>query len=255
MTRTRLEPVWWQNVLTRGYVWESQLGLADEYFGRWHEDVTTELLHASYQMFLQGRPLDQRPLSREALGCFLTDVVGAQSTRLRNRVVGEHWITQDTSDGHQEQRSALRRARHPRGYWFGSLAVAKQRFASGVGRSIAPAVATSGMIQICTVPECQAPAITRGRCAKHTMRLRRYGDFTTVRRAGRKPADSAAREVMCHLSDRSYARFKRGVGLLRAAGLELSPVLVACTRPNRSVNWSKFEQAAEAAVALAAAKM
>jgi hypothetical protein len=134
------EWAWWQDVLSRGYVWESQLGLADEYFGRWHEDVTTELLYASYRTFLRGRPLDRRALSREGLGKFLADDVGAQSTRLRNRVVGEHRITQDVGGGRQGQRPALRLDGRPRGYWFNSLAVARQQFTRKTGLTFAVAV-------------------------------------------------------------------------------------------------------------------
>ena len=45
---------WWLDCLERGYVFRSKLGL-EEHFGIWHEKVTTEVLHASYVEFANGR--------------------------------------------------------------------------------------------------------------------------------------------------------------------------------------------------------
>jgi hypothetical protein len=101
------------------------------------------------------------------------------------------------------------------------------------------------MSQVCTFPDCSAAAVAKGLCAKHTMRLRRHGDPATVNRRGRKAGASPEREAMADRSDRTYARFRRGARLLSAAGLDLAPVLAACSRPNGSKNWAQFERQAE----------
>jgi hypothetical protein len=103
----------------------------------------------------------------------------------------------------------------------------------------------------CTFPDCQAPAVAKGLCAKHNMRLRRHGDPAKVNARGRRDGDAAVRELMSELSDRSYARFQRGLGLLRLFELDAAPVIAKCTRPNGSVNWAMFERAAEDLAAMA----
>ena len=45
---------WWLDVLSRGYVYKSKLGL-EEHFSEWHEFVTTEVLYASYSEFAEKR--------------------------------------------------------------------------------------------------------------------------------------------------------------------------------------------------------
>ena len=107
--------------------------------------------------------------------------------------------------------------------------------------------------QPCTFPECQAPAVVKGLCAKHNMRLRRHGDPAQVNRRGRKRVDPVVRETMRELSDRSYGRYRRGLRLLRYFDLDAKPVIAQCTRPNGSMNWAKFEQLAEAMAAMALA--
>ena len=78
---------WWSDVLHRGYVWKSKFGLED-YFGRWHEEVATELLFASYTEFADRRR-ERHPLTREAFGRFMVGL-GAKQTRPRDVVTGEH---------------------------------------------------------------------------------------------------------------------------------------------------------------------
>src|SRR5271166_3573937 len=104
---------------------------------------------------------------------------------------------------------------------------------------------TSPMTQPCTFPDCQAPAVAKGLCAKHNMRLRRHGDPAKVLPPGRKDKDAAIRELLREISDRSYARYARGLRLLRLTGLDAKPVLARCGRPNGSMNWALFEQLAE----------
>jgi hypothetical protein len=106
----------------------------------------------------------------------------------------------------------------------------------------------------CTFADCQAPAVAKGLCGKHNMRLRRHGDPAVVNARGRRDGDAAARQLMRELSDRTYARFRRGLGLLRLYELDAAPVIAKCTRPNGSVNWAMFERVAEDKAATARAK-
>jgi hypothetical protein len=101
------------------------------------------------------------------------------------------------------------------------------------------------MRQPCAFPDCQALAVAKGLCAKHNMRLRRHGDPAKINQRGRKAEDRQMREMMSELSDRSYARFRRGLRLLRWAKVDTEPVIARCTRPNGSMNWSLFQRIAE----------
>ena len=111
-----------------------------------------------------------------------------------------------------------------------------------------------GMRQTCTFPDCQSPAAAKGLCAKHNMRLRRHGDPAKVNRRGRKDEDTAVRELMSELSDRSYGRFRRGLRLLNHVELDPAPVIKGCTRPNGSMNFALFEQRAEDMATMALAE-
>ena len=115
-------------------------------------------------------------------------------------------------------------------------------------------VTRPGVTRSCTFPNCQARAVAKGLCAKHAMRLRRHGDPAKVHRAGRKDGDADVRELMRELSDRSYARYMRGLRLLSLFELDVAPVIKQCTRPNGSMNWAKFEQLAESLVTMALAE-
>jgi hypothetical protein len=97
----------------------------------------------------------------------------------------------------------------------------------------------------CTFADCQAPAVAKGLCGKHNMRLRRHGDPAKVNARGRRDSDAAARKMMGELSNRSYARFQRGLGLLRLFELDAAPVIAKCKRPNGSMNCAMFERLAE----------
>src|SRR5262249_32683579 len=63
---------WWDEVLDRGWVYQSKHGL-DHYFRQWHETVTTEILFASYQDFVKRRN-ERRPLAREGFGRFMVEM-------------------------------------------------------------------------------------------------------------------------------------------------------------------------------------
>jgi hypothetical protein len=68
------DKAWWLDVLHRGYVFQSKLGL-EAVFSEWHEEVTTELLYASYIAFTD-RARDRHPLGREAFGRFMIGMGG-----------------------------------------------------------------------------------------------------------------------------------------------------------------------------------
>jgi hypothetical protein len=78
---------WWLDVLYRGYVFESRLGLA-EYFAEWHADISGSLLETSYATFAKSRN-ERHPLNREALGNFIKKM-GGKPIRPTTMVTGEH---------------------------------------------------------------------------------------------------------------------------------------------------------------------
>ena len=110
------------------------------------------------------------------------------------------------------------------------------------------------MTKPCAFPGCKANADGKGLCAKHYMRLRRHGDPGKVNARGRRDGDAAARKMMSELSDRSYARFQRGLGLLRLFELDVAPVIAKCTRLNGSMNLAMFERLAEGMAAMTRAE-
>src|SRR4051794_35185982 len=77
---------WWLDVLLRGYVFKSKLGLED-YFSQWHEEISTELLFNSYLDFADRRR-ERHPLGRENIGRFLVKM-GCKAIRPEKGVVGE----------------------------------------------------------------------------------------------------------------------------------------------------------------------
>ena len=120
------ELAWWKEVLHRGYVWPSKLGLED-YFAEWHDAVATELLFASYQEFAKSHH-EWSPLSREDLGKFLRKL--GEPAGMRNAVVSER-ITDVNTDGggvRREAASHIRKRAH--GYRFGPLKDARAAFTS-----------------------------------------------------------------------------------------------------------------------------
>lgn len=106
---------WWREVLSRGYVFRSKLGLED-YFGEWHEFAATSLLYDSYREFSKEAG-ERHPLSREMLGRFIREL-GCRPGRPDHQVVGEHLIPGG---------AALIRKRRP-GYQLGNLNDARDAF-------------------------------------------------------------------------------------------------------------------------------
>jgi hypothetical protein len=82
----KTEERWWQDVLSRGYVWKSKLGLEHE-LGVWHERVTTDLLFTSY---IEYDKRERHPLSREQFGEFMHRVGGQGRQFEKGVITGEH---------------------------------------------------------------------------------------------------------------------------------------------------------------------
>lgn len=83
-----LSPVqaWWREVLERGYVYRSEMGLEDK-LHVWHSDVSTELLYASYRQYVRERR--ERMEQRGTVFKFLCEILRCQRTRVRNLIIGE----------------------------------------------------------------------------------------------------------------------------------------------------------------------
>jgi hypothetical protein len=122
---------WWEDVLHRGFVFDSKLGLG-EHFTEWIDPISMELLYKSYLEHARTRH-ERHPLSREALGKFLISV-GGEGTRGRNLVIGEQ-ITDRDKDGSLVQRHAelLRCSDRAYAYEFGGLAEARRKFVNKTG--------------------------------------------------------------------------------------------------------------------------
>jgi hypothetical protein len=110
--------------LHRGYVFRSKLGLED-HFSQWHDDISTELLFASYSEFTD-RWRERRPLGREHFGRLMVSLA-AKPKRLCNAANGEHVTDVQTPFGTQRKAQP---ALHPRppGYGLGALDKAREVF-------------------------------------------------------------------------------------------------------------------------------
>jgi hypothetical protein len=111
---------WWQDVLYRGYVFASKLGLEAD-FQCWQSGVSTELLFASYEAYAQ-KHRHRRPLHRNTFGVFLLKMGGKPSRR--HWIIGEHMVDKVDVVG---RGAALIYGRRP-GYTFGELDEARAEF-------------------------------------------------------------------------------------------------------------------------------
>lgn len=115
------------------------------------------------------------------------------------------------------------------------------------------------MVTMTTCQHCERPTKARGLCAKHYMRLRRTGHAATI--TGRQPDvdRSLIRDMYAgegRMSDRTFARFWNALQQYKALttmgfidpGTELE-MLDASTRPNGSINVSRFAEGAANLVA------
>jgi hypothetical protein len=123
---------WRLDCLHRGYVFESKLGLEDDW-QQWHEFLATEVLFASYTRYCRDHH-ERYPLTRELFGKFMAST-GAKQQRKRNQPVGEHMV-EAFSDGHTSRVAELVRHPHPLGYTLGTLADARQAFTEQTGLKI-----------------------------------------------------------------------------------------------------------------------
>ena len=112
-------------VLQRGYVFKSRLGL-EEHFGQWHDQITTEVLCESYAAHARAKN-ERHPMGREALGKFMVRI-GAKPVRPRHAVVGEHITDVNTGFGGTMRKAALIQGDRPHGFHLGSLAAARADF-------------------------------------------------------------------------------------------------------------------------------
>ena len=123
------EGQWWLDVLQRGYVFRSKLGLEHE-FGKWCRAVSTELLFASYTAFAEARR-ERHPLSREYFGRFMRHIE-ARPKRLNEAPIGEHIKDVPTTFGTSRQAAVVMHPR-PTGFLLEELDVARQQFLTATG--------------------------------------------------------------------------------------------------------------------------
>lgn len=125
---------WWMEVLHRGYVFHSKLGL-ETWFAEWHEDVATELLVASYVAFAKDRH-ERRPMRRETLGRFMTNIAGAKAAKLTNAVTGEHIVDVPNPFGGIARKAQLVTQPRKPGYSLGTLKAAREAFLRNTGLAV-----------------------------------------------------------------------------------------------------------------------
>jgi hypothetical protein len=130
----KTEEAWMKEVLHRGYILRSTIGL-DNYFFQWHEIMAAELVYASYCVYVKGHH-DRQPLSRELLGKSLIKW-GVKHCQPRNLVVGEEWAEVTNPQSNRSERKPVL-IQKPRGeaYRFGSLAHARRDFAKATKLTI-----------------------------------------------------------------------------------------------------------------------
>jgi hypothetical protein len=124
---------WWQECLSRGYVFRSKLGL-EKQFAVWLEIISTELLFASYAEFAKERN-ERRPLSREQFGHFMRGMGGAP-TRPRKGLGGEHIVDEVNGFGHSHRAARPIETVRPFSYKFGDRAAAREGFTKATGLAV-----------------------------------------------------------------------------------------------------------------------
>jgi hypothetical protein len=125
-----ISDTWWFEVLHRGYVFRSRLGLED-HFGKWHNEMTTEVLFDSYSAFAKDRN-ERHPLSREAFGKFMIGM-GAKPARLSNAVTGERMGEILNEFGSVKRAAELIRQSRPNGYKLGDISLVRADFEKKTG--------------------------------------------------------------------------------------------------------------------------
>ncbi len=126
----KTEEKWWMDVLQRGYVYNSTLGLSD-LFGKWTCEVPTALLYDSYLAFAKGR--DRYPLSRETLGRFIMKVAIKHGRCAGEVEVGEEMRDVLDDSGYTRRQAMPIIRERPWGYRLGTLGEARIKFAGVTG--------------------------------------------------------------------------------------------------------------------------
>lgn len=122
---------WWLDVLQRGWVFRSKLGL-EEIFSEWMPMISTETLWSSYAEFSTAAR-EHHPMSREAFGRLMLRL-GCAPRRLRNAIVGEHLA--DGGGGFGDRRTArVIKKDRACGYSLGTLSAARMAFEKATGVS------------------------------------------------------------------------------------------------------------------------
>jgi hypothetical protein len=104
---------------------------------------------------------------------------------------------------------------------------------------------------MCSVEGCDLESAAKGLCAMHYMRMRRHGDVTVTRKAGRPRDEFVAvfRKLECdaEMSPRSFSRMIRAHRCLKLMEKsEAKKVMDECTRPNGTLNHSALLRWGEA---------
>jgi hypothetical protein len=121
---------WWADVLHRGFVFKSQLGLED-HFEQWRDEASTKLIFDSYEAFANSRR-ERRLLSREALGKFLSGF-GINRARRRNVVTGERITSVRDDYGSLKRKAELITTPRDYVYVLRSLDEARATFENATG--------------------------------------------------------------------------------------------------------------------------
>jgi hypothetical protein len=123
---------WWATVLSRGFLYESRHGAP--HLAEWHEFAATELLWNSYQQWAgKTRPTKRQP--REALKRFMTQMYEHERPRAGGPyAIREHeqlhglQVDKMTDEVTNLDEVAIHWQDRPRGYRFGTLEEAQDRF-------------------------------------------------------------------------------------------------------------------------------
>jgi hypothetical protein len=95
------------------------------------QDVSTELLYASYMEFASSARV-QHPISRETLGRFLKKM-GCEPRRLAKDAVGEHIVDEPNLYGSSHRIAKVIYGDRPHGYSIGELEIAREAFDRAIG--------------------------------------------------------------------------------------------------------------------------
>jgi hypothetical protein len=118
----KTEEAWLHEVLARGYIYRSKLGLTDE-FSCWTDWASTDLLHESYLDYAKQHN-ERYPLKRVPFGRFMTEMAQPRRGGI-GELVGET-LTVSRIDGSKRPESVKRD--RPMGYFLGTLTEARHNF-------------------------------------------------------------------------------------------------------------------------------